>query len=182
MWRWARGLAVIALGAAPALAAGLPGCGTDAVGVDACRQIESVRCELAPACAAYAKASLSGDGLPVVESPNDVTRCQEFYRDQCLNGIENASDPAHIPSKRGTEACIAALRAAAGCATAPAIAGCQGADVSAPDDASLAPCQVILYQPEVLAACAFVVAPPDAGEPGVDASDGGSEASDAAGE
>jgi hypothetical protein len=74
------------------------GCTTDAVGVDACRQIEEARCRQAPAC-----------GIPL-EPPyhtagDDVGACIRFYDIACLHGLELASDPG----TQAVNACVAAI-------------------------------------------------------------------------
>jgi hypothetical protein len=173
-----RALAIgVALAAIP-VGAAAPGCGSDAVGVDFCRQIESARCDLAPTCASFAKAG-GGNGLPIVQTSDDVARCKEFYRDQCLNGVENATDPTNTPRQDQVNACITALRATANCAAAPTLAGCAGATVAPGVSTAEAPCDVLLYRPENLAACAFVATPADAGVDAPAATDG-MDASDAA--
>ncbi len=53
------------------------GCGTDAVGVDECRDIEEARCEAAQFC----------------DIVDDVDACKRFYRDQCLHGLANGEQP-----------------------------------------------------------------------------------------
>ncbi len=49
------------------------GCGTDAQGIDECRNIEQARCAAAKSCGLIGAA--------------DVPECQRFYRDQCLHGL-----------------------------------------------------------------------------------------------
>jgi hypothetical protein len=140
-----------ALAALPAGFA-LASCATDAQGVDACRKIEEARCQVAPLC-----------------SPGfDVDRCTRFYRDQCLVGIQNTTnttDPNTL-----AQPCVDAINAAAACATADGGATvCPGADLVpdasctevSPSDPTA--CNVILFCPEVLAACAFTALPADAG-------------------
>jgi hypothetical protein len=70
-------------------------CGTDAVGVETCRRIETARCEAAEACGEISNAAA----------------CERFYRDQCLHGL---SVPE--PSERQVAACTRALEAVAECA------------------------------------------------------------------
>jgi len=70
------------------------GCGTDAQGVNECRQIEQTRCEAAKSC-----------GLV-----SDIPGCQRFYRDQCLHGL-----PVPPPSSLELQACVATIRAAGQC-------------------------------------------------------------------
>jgi hypothetical protein len=146
-------------------------CGTDAVAVDACRQIETARCNAAPAC-----------------SPGfDVDGCTLFYRDACLVGIGNA-DAGDVVAAQ-IQGCITALQACT--PDAAAEAGCPGQALHAGatcgngDGGVIADptaCDILMHCPEVLEACHFVAALPvttsDAGDGG-DASDA-SDASDAA--
>jgi len=65
------------------------GCGTSAVGVDACRQIEEARCRRAPAC-----------GIPI-DPPyhtagSDVDACIRFYDTACLHGLAIADAPGGV--------------------------------------------------------------------------------------
>lgn len=124
-------------------------CGTDAVAVDACRQIETARCKLAPAC-----------GMPSF----DVAGCTRFYRDECLVGIANASDGG---GSTDPAACITALQgcAAGDASTAPGCPGqalhpgakCLNGLVEIPSPTA---CDIVLHCPEVLEACHFVAAVP----------------------
>jgi hypothetical protein len=126
------------------------GCGSNAVGVDECRTIETARCEAATACGFAA---------------DKVQSCTLFYRDECLHGVENAD--AGTPAATAVDACVAAVNATAACAKAGAktIEGCAGAPLLAGADVSLAPCVILQSKVELLAACAFAtLAPtPDAG-------------------
>lgn len=72
------------------------GCGTDAVGIDECRDIEEARCEAGQYC-----------GL--VE---DVDACKRFYRDQCLHGMASGERPGKV---QVTE-CVKVIREAGDCA------------------------------------------------------------------
>ncbi|HZU81456.1 MAG TPA: hypothetical protein VE987_00995 [Polyangiaceae bacterium] len=85
------------LGAALALAA-VVACSTDAVGVDACRQIEATRCAQAPAC----NISLQP---PYFTSGSSVEACVRFYDDACLHGL--ASSP---PGQSAVDACTKAIQ------------------------------------------------------------------------
>jgi hypothetical protein len=138
----ALGGALLALGVlAPA------GCAVDAVGVEACRSIEKTRCAAAAKCAESAPLSVP-----------DVEACQRFYDVQCLHGV--ALEKA--PSDAQVKACTRALDAAGTCAAA-----------SGTGDAPLASCAIdvdsteistacgALQRPELLSACAFLVAAPD---------------------
>jgi len=73
-------------------------CGTEAVGVDACRTIENARCRRAPACGV----DLS---RPVRETGDDVQSCIRYYRDACLHGLASRNDPGAL----AVDACAAAI-------------------------------------------------------------------------
>jgi hypothetical protein len=175
------------------------GCGSDAKGVTACRKIEEQRCDLAPKCAAYAEAH----ELPVVTTEDDVASCKEFYRDQCLNGVESGGADGKEPTDAQTSSCVAALKAMLACAGAPNLVGCAGVELAVGVDPSkVSACGVLLGGAypgsgsappagvELLAACAFVKAPEpadagpvvDAGGDADAASDAGDDAADASGE
>jgi len=149
--------------AAGALATGGPSCGTDAVGVDACRRIEAKRCEVAPTCSADYK---------------DVDACNDYFRDQCLHGIENAD---RSPSDSDVKGCVDAIAKAAECAKSGAktLVECAGhPDLVQSAPPTLTPCEAITKSPDLMAACAFLA------KPVVDAgvlTDAPSEASDGAG-
>jgi hypothetical protein len=89
-----RGLSVRLL-VLTALAAGLAGamaCGADPVGVDACRQIESARCENANSCGIdLSKPVHRGDSLSL-----DVGACKRFYDTACLHGLVTSEDPGAV--------------------------------------------------------------------------------------
>lgn len=64
-------------------------CGTDPVGVETCKRIETVRCESAPACGLDL-------GRPVHRGDDPksaVAACIRYYEDACLHGLEIANDP-----------------------------------------------------------------------------------------
>jgi hypothetical protein len=75
------------------------GCGTGAVDVDGCRQIEEARCQQAPIC-----------GIPLDQpyftSGTSVEACVRFYDDACLHGLA-VGDPG--PS--AISMCVAAIQA-----------------------------------------------------------------------
>jgi hypothetical protein len=73
-----------------------PGCGTDAKGVEDCRDIERARCSAAAACGIV----------------TDVEACQRFYRDHCLHGM--ASLP---PSGTAVDECVETIKSAGSCAS-----------------------------------------------------------------
>ena len=117
------------------------GCGTDARGVDDCRDIEQARCSAAKNCGAV----------------SSVSACQRFYRDQCLHGLPVAS-----PGMTQVKACVAVIRSAGLCALEA------GTDAPSPGCSTPeAACQVVL-KPETSPECAFLAASPntDAGSGG----------------
>ncbi len=89
-------MAVLALAVAGVLSI-FAACGTDAVGIQQCRNIESARCMRAPAC----KIDLS---QPLHEG-SDVDACIRFYNDQCLHGLVTSV----TPGANQVSACIAAI-------------------------------------------------------------------------
>ena len=167
----ARILVAAAVAALPASIA-LLSCGTDAVGVDACRKIETARCDVAPAC-----------------TPGfDVNRCNLFYRDECLNGIADTTPDAD-PSA-AAPACVQAIDQVAACIDSGApgcLAGLVVADAgcSTWDTKQSLGCNLILNCPQNLAACYFLAPASssdagtvaDAATPPSDAGDGGDAAS-----
>jgi hypothetical protein len=86
-------LALVLAGAAVA-----SGCGTGAVDVDGCRQIEEARCRKAPACGILLT-------TPDFTSGSDVDACIQYYDLACLHGIV-ASDPGPT----AVAACVAAIQ------------------------------------------------------------------------
>src|SRR5262245_58271632 len=77
----------------------LGACGTEAVGVETCRQIETARCQQAPKCPEIDL------GNPKHRDP-DVDACTRFYREACLHGLV-AADPG--PNSPQTKACVDAI-------------------------------------------------------------------------
>lgn len=132
---------------AATLALGAAACSTDAVGIDACRQIETARCEAQPAC----KGDPASTGIVTEEQ---VENCVTFYRDGCLVGIEN---DAEEPSEGDTKDCVEAIQRTAKCQT-DGVAVMADCDVETESGgADLSPCEAMM-QPELITACAFVAA------------------------
>jgi hypothetical protein len=75
-----------------AVAQATPGCGTDAIGTDACRKIEQARCRKAPSCPALMLQS------------NGVEECTQFARDRCLHGLAVPDPGAPV-----VDSCVAAI-------------------------------------------------------------------------
>jgi hypothetical protein len=82
----------------PALAGPASACGTDAIGIDACRRIESARCKAAPTC------HVALDP-PHTTAGTDVDACIRFYDTACLHGLAVNSDPGTT----AVNACVAAI-------------------------------------------------------------------------
>lgn len=137
-------VAIVAVFSAASAAFSTVGCEGDAVGVDACKQIEQRRCELAPACAGKA-------GIPEIKDEVQIENCKDIYRDHCLVGIENA---AREPTKDQVDGCLAALAATTQCQKdgVAEMSGCAGVAV---DDGAISPCKAFAA-PEHLDACRFI--------------------------
>jgi hypothetical protein len=97
--KWA-GSALLAL--VPIATMWVGACGTDAVGIETCRQIEEARCRRAPDCPDIDLSKPPHRGSPAT----DVDACIRFYRDACLHGLAVA-DPGAVTTK----ACIDAIGA-----------------------------------------------------------------------
>jgi hypothetical protein len=91
----------IALVAFAPLGAG--GCGTDAIGVGDCKQIEEARCRAAAKCPAIPL------GNVYYTSGNAVDACIRFYDVACLHGLE-----VNDPGAPAVAACVAAIEATDG--------------------------------------------------------------------
>ena len=88
------GVAVVALAPVALFFA----CGTSAVGVDSCKEIEAARCEQAPNCGINLSQPLHRDP--------DVEACIRFYDIACLHGLEISADPGTVE----VQACIKAIQ------------------------------------------------------------------------
>jgi len=75
-------------------------CGTDAVGVEACRQIEEARCKRAPQCGIDMSLPVHRD-----TPSHDVDACIRYYRDACLHGLATTKEPGAVQ----VQACIDAI-------------------------------------------------------------------------
>ncbi|WP_437948161.1 hypothetical protein WME98_47035 [Sorangium sp. So ce296] len=153
-------------------------CGTAAVGIGACRQIETARCEAAAACPAWVGSA---------DADEKVDACVEFVWDQCLHGIENAGtedNPAPEPTESQIQACVDAVGATRKCAAdnVASMAECSAAQLADGADGAISPCEVITKRAHALKACAFVVKPPTgAGGGSGDGGGGGSAGADGEG-
>ena len=116
-------------------------CGTDAAGIDDCRDIEKARCSAGANC-----------GLI-----SDVEACERFYRDQCLHGLTTKPPP-----NAAVERCVNTIVAAGNCAAAgpdTLLADCPapGVTVNAP---TLTRACDIVQTPELTEECAFLTPEP----------------------
>ncbi len=93
------GIGLFALAAPAAVVASA--CGTDAIGLETCRQVEEARCRQAPNCPAFDL------GQPVHrDTPKtNVDACIRYYNDACLHGLATNTDPG-APA---TKACVDAI-------------------------------------------------------------------------
>jgi hypothetical protein len=134
-------VAVLALAAAAGVLI-VAACGTGAVDTQACKAIETARCQVAPSCPAdFDLQSPDPSGDP-------VAACIRFYNDQCLHGLATSV----TPSSTAVNGCVTTILAAGKVAAASHSEG---------DDAAV-PCATIVA-PQNTAACAFLN-PVDAGE------------------
>jgi hypothetical protein len=74
-------------------------CGTDAVGVQACRKIEHARCQWAQGCGVNLNVPVRRS-----QSTSPVDDCFRYYDDACLHGL-TVPDPGDA----AVEACIDAI-------------------------------------------------------------------------
>jgi hypothetical protein len=144
------------------LLAASPACGTDAKGVDDCRDIERARCEAAFACGQV----------------SDLDRCRRFYRDHCLHGL--AVTP---PSQNQVEACVETIQRASACVkrhgTGVTLADCesgQEGEVVTTNPIGISYACELVSTPERTDECSFLTPEPipdDEGEGGESGSAGG---------
>ena len=132
LYRWITASATLAL----------PTCGTDAVGVDTCRDIEAARCEAASHC-------------PDIFEIHDVEACRLYYRDQCLHGLAIQREPG-APLVRD---CVEAIEQAGRCADRDTpLDECGSLEEDSSGATSV--CELI-GAPELLEACSFLVPAPE---------------------
>jgi hypothetical protein len=129
-----------------------PGCGTDAKGIEDCRDIERARCSAGVACGIV----------------TDVEACQRFYRDHCLHGM--ATLP---PSPTAVDECVETINAAGSCVNvsdegklAP-LRGCEAAPGVLDAASSVLYACELVEKPELARRCSFLTSAPfDDGEGG----------------
>ncbi len=120
----------------------LLGCGTDAVGVDACLKIERAHCHAAEACGA-----------------SDGVACERYVEVQCLHGFVKSA----LPNEKQTNQCANALGQVAECAEKRGHkVSVDVCELEADDPAPARACELVDV-PYELKACRFL-APPDTDE------------------
>ena len=124
-----------------------PGCGTDAHGIEDCREIEQARCAAAVPCGIV----------------TDQPRCEIYYRDHRLHGL-----PGTQPQQASIDLCVVAIHALGACAKqGGAHADIASCDPAIPTHDASTVCEVIQF-PERAYACSFLSAtpPPEVGAGG----------------
>ncbi len=163
-----RSLSATVLSAAAMFSLVTASCGTSALGVDDCRQIEQARCRAEASC-------VDSNGTPLIE---DVPACERYYRDHCLHGL--AVKP---PANASVSACVKVIEAAGHCAQGdPAIALKDCTNVTTVQPGLTHACDVVTH-PELATECAFLS--PDAssgGQPSTDSSTGANAGQPSAGQ
>lgn len=124
-----------------------PGCGTDAKGVEDCRDIERARCNAAKSCGIV----------------TDVEACQRFYRDHCLHGLA-----ALPPSPTAVDDCVETINTAGSCASTvgaeATLVECRETAADGVLDASgaMTACDLV-KKPELAERCSFLSPTPITG-------------------
>jgi len=113
------------------------GCGTAAVGIEACRDIETARCEAAQYCGRI----------------DDVQACQRFYRDHCLHGLAKGVE---LPADDQIADCVQTIERAGQCAKKDRFARLDQCEQPVTSSSPLTgACQIVLF-PEWSAECSFL--------------------------
>jgi hypothetical protein len=137
-------------------------CGTSAVGVDDCRDIEQARCRASTVC-------LDADGAPLIE---DVGACERYYRDHCLHGL--AAKP---PAGASVSACVQVIDAAGQCAQSDPASTLADCPVTDRRPGLTRACDVVTH-PERTTECAFLLDTPDVSDGTAGQSAGGQSGAD----
>jgi hypothetical protein len=93
--------------AAALVVAGAMACGSEAVGVAACRKIEGARCENARSCGLDLTKPVHRSDSP----SDDVGACKRFYEDACLHGLVTPTEPGSV----AVQACVDAINSTPDC-------------------------------------------------------------------
>ena len=122
------------------------GCGTSAVGVDECRDIEQARCRANASC-------LDARGNPLIE---DVSACERYYLDHCLHGL--AAKP---PAGASVDACLDVIETAGLCAKSDPEAALDCTETASRPRTSFTRACDLVAHPERAVECSFLLETPD---------------------
>jgi hypothetical protein len=143
------------------------GCGTSAVGVDECRDIEQARCRASASC-------LDAKGNPLIE---DVPACERYYRDHCLHGL--AVKP---PAGASVGACLDVIEAAGRCAKSDPEAPLDCTETASTPRGNFSLACDLVAHPERAVECAFLLEVPEEDGSGGAGGQAGSESGGSAGQ
>ena len=146
-----RSLSATLLSAAATFSIVTASCGTNAVGVDDCRDIEQARCRASAAC-------LDADGVPLIQ---DIPACERYYRDHCLHGF--AVKP---PAGADVAGCIQLIEQAGRCAQQDPTSELACTETASRRRTGFATACDVVIHPERATECAFLLAEPDDGSAG----------------
>jgi hypothetical protein len=150
-------LAVISALGAVGLTGG--GCGTKAIGIEACRDIEKARCEAAQYCGRI----------------DDVDACRRYYQNHCLHGLAKGVE---APPDDVVAECVSTIEKAGNCAKGDRFASLEDCEPEVSQDprGATRACHIVLY-PEFATECSFLGKmgdlPPFGGQGGTSAGGGG---------
>jgi len=133
-------------------------CGTSAVGVDDCRDIEQARCRASAPC-------LDSNGSPVI---NDVGACERYYRDHCLHGLT-----VKPPASASVSDCINVIEAAGRCAKADPQSPLSCTETASRRRQGFTQACDLIARPERAVECAFLLETPDPSDGAAGQSAGG---------
>ncbi len=156
-----RSLSATVLSAAAMFSLVTASCGTSALGVADCRDIEQARCRASASC-------LDSNGAPLID---DVPACERYYRDHCLHGL--AIKP---PAGASVSACVQVIEEAGRCAKLDPTSRLDECPktVTAVQPKLVHVCDVVTH-PELATECAFLTNTENTGgQPSTDTSSGAS--------
>lgn len=105
-----RVLIVLALSAS-AVVGGVFACGQGAVGIDACNQIETARCQWIEQCFGGDGSAFYGLPTPRSDQASYVDDCTRYYKDACLHGLVSNVQPTTTQVSE----CVTAINSATDC-------------------------------------------------------------------
>jgi hypothetical protein len=158
-----RSLSATLLSAAATFSIVTASCGTNAVGVDDCRDIEQARCRASASC-------LDADGVPLVQ---DIAACERYYRDHCLHGF--AVKP---PAGADVAGCIQLIERAGHCAHEDPESELGCTETASTRRAGFTRACDVVTHPERASECAFLLDKPDESDGSAGEGSGGQTSSD----